>query len=131
MSFDLLGHFITTPLITEMAHGFTDAQTATCISPSPSHHDSQDVLRSGLIIQPVGRVHHTSARIDPEQPHAGWVHAAVDGEAQAGALISVGRPEPQQLQVDGRVLRDADVIGRLREDGRVVVAVLNSNEHLE
>lgn len=107
--------------------------TATCVSPSPSpsHHDGQDVLRSGLVIQPVGRVHHASARIDPEQPHAGWVHAAVDGEAQACALIGVGRPEPQQLQVHGCVLRHADVVGRLREDGRVVVAVLNANEHLE
>lgn len=106
--------------------------TATC-SPahSPSHHHSQDVLRFGLIVQPVGRVHHTSARIDPEQPHAGWVHATIDGEAQAGALVGIGRPEPQQLQVKRCVLRNTDVIGRLREDGRVVVAVLNSNEHLE
>lgn len=108
---------------------------ATCIYFSLAallpHHDRQDVLRSGLVVQPVGRVHHASASVDPEQPHASWVHAAVDGEAQAGAFVGVGSPKPQQLQVDGCVLRNADVIGRLREDGRVVVAVLDSDEHLE
>lgn len=98
---------------------------------NPPHHDGQDVLSSGLVVQPVGCVHHAGTRVDPEQPHANWVHAAIDREAQAGAFVGVGSPEPQQLQVDRRVLRNTDVIGRLREDGRVVVAVLDSDEHLE
>lgn len=96
----------------------------------PSHHDCKDVLGSGLIVQPVCRVHNTCARIHPEQPHAGRVYAAVDGEAQTGALVQVRCSDPQQLQVDGRVFRNADIIGWLREDRRVVIAVLYPDEHL-
>lgn len=78
-----------------------------------SHHDCKDVLGSGLIVQPVCRVHNTCAGIHPEQPHTGWVYAAVDGEAQTGTLVRVRRSDPQQLQVDRRVFRNADIIGRL------------------
>lgn len=69
-----------------------------------SHHNGEDVLRSGLIVQPACGVDDPRAGIHPEQSHAGRVHAAVDGVAQTSAFVHVRRPNPHQLHVDRYIL---------------------------
>lgn len=96
----------------------------------PHYHDSEDVLRPGLVVQPVCGVDDPRTRIDPEQSHTGRVYASVDGEAETGTLVHVWSSNPQQLRVDRHVLRDADIISRLWEDWGIVVAVLDADEHL-
>ena len=71
---------------------------------SISHHNCEDVLRPGFIVQSVCGVNHPSARVDSEQPHAGRIHAAVDGEAQARAVVHVRGSQAQELRVHWRVL---------------------------
>lgn len=56
---------------------------------SLAHHNSEDVLCSGLIVQPVCRIDDSRTWVDPEQSHTDWVHTTVYGETQTGALIHV------------------------------------------
>lgn len=59
------------------------------------HHNSEDVLSSGLVVQAIRGVDDARTRIDPEQSHTDWVHTAIDGEGQAGPLVHVRRFNPQ------------------------------------
>ena len=72
-----------------------------CIS---SHHNSEDMLGACLVVQTIGRVHDTSARIDPEHAHAGRIDAAMDREAQLGTFISIRGFDAQNLRVRRCVL---------------------------
>ena len=81
----------------------THTHTHTILS-IPSYHDGEDVLRSGLVVQPVCGVDDPGAGIHPEQSHAGWVHTAIDGVAQTSTFVHVRRLNPHQLQVNGYVL---------------------------
>lgn len=91
------------------AHTHTHTRTD-CHPCFLSHHNSEDVLCPGFIVEPVCGVDDSCARIDPKQPHTGRVYAAIDGEAQTGTLINVRCSDPQQLHVNWYVLRYADII---------------------
>lgn len=69
-------------------HSDTHKHTQSIFS-IPPHHDGEDVLRSGLVVQPVCGVDDPRAGIHPEQSHAGWVHAAVDGVTQTSTFVHV------------------------------------------
>lgn len=96
-----------------------------------SHHDSEDVLGAGLVIQPLSSVHRARVGVDAEQTQAGGVDGAVEGVGQAVVLITVWGQHLDHLCVWGCVLWDGDIIGGLGESGRVVIVVKHGDVDLE
>lgn len=96
-----------------------------------SYHDVEDVLVLGLVVQPLGSVEHASAGVNPEFPHAGRVHAAVDAVAQLVFLVSVCGFDLQDLCIWEHVLGDRDVVIRLREFWAVIIIIQHFDKYLQ
>lgn len=94
------------------------------------YHDSENVLRSALVVQSACRVDDSAVGVDAEQAHAAGVNAALKAKGQAVALVAVRRQHLNHFCIRRRVLGYRDVISGLGEDGRVVVVVQNANVDL-
>lgn len=88
------------------------------------------MLVLGLVVQPLSSVEHASARVNPEFPHAGRVDATVDSVAQFVLLVSICGFNLQDLCIWKHVLRDCDIVIRLREFWAIIVIIQHFDKYL-
>lgn len=96
-----------------------------------SYNDSKDVLGTGLMVQPLSSVDGTQGGVNAEKSHAIGVNGALQRVGQPVMLITVSCHDLDHLSVWWRVFRYSDIVGRLGEDGGVVIVVHNSDMNLE
>lgn len=96
-----------------------------------SYHYVEDVLVLGLVVQPLGRVEHASAGVDPEFSHADGINAAVDGIAQLVLLISVCGFNLQYLRIRKHILGNRDIVIWLREFWAIIIIIQHFDKHLQ
>lgn len=96
-----------------------------------TYNDGEDVLGTGLMVQPLSSVNGALGGVDAEQTHAIRVYGALQRVGQPVMLITVRRQNLNHLSIRWRVLRDSDIIGWLGEDGSIVIVVHNSDLNLE
>lgn len=75
------------------------------------------------MVQPLGRVEHASAGVNPEFSHADGVDAAVDSVAQLVLLVSIRGFNLQYLCIWEHILGNCHIIIRLREFWTIIIII--------
>lgn len=96
-----------------------------------TYNDGQNVLGTGLVVQPLSSVDDAQGGVDAEQKHATGVYGAMQKIGQLMMFITVWSQNLDHLSVRWHVFKNGDIIGWLGKDGIIVIVVNNSNVNLE
>lgn len=96
-----------------------------------TYNDSEDVLGTGLMVQPLSCVDGSQSGMDAEQTHTALIYGALHGVGEPVMLVTVWCKNLDHFGIGWCILRNGNVVGWLGEDGCIVIVVHNGDVNLE
>lgn len=100
------------------------------LNQNESYNDSENVLGTRFMVQPLSSMDGAQGRVDAEQTHAAGVYRALYRVGQPVMLITVRCQNLDNLSIRWCIFRDSDIICWLGEDGSIVIIVHDSYVNL-